>query len=134
VAEFAVPTDVVTAYEGSLPGGADSPRLLYLLSVVSARLRRLMPTLEDRMADDADLALMAKDVVVQAVIRRLPGSVQQTSSETQTSGPWSVTTRYTTDSSQTFSDDDLALLSDGAALGLGGVGSIRTGRPDWSMQ
>jgi hypothetical protein len=143
VADFAVPTDVETAYEGSLPGGVDSPRIQYLIDVVSARLRLLMPTLEARIvaadalavppATESDLAIMTRDVVVQAVIRKLPGNAQQTSSETQTAGPWSVTKRYTTDSSQTFPDDDLSLLGY-LPVGSGEVGSIRTGRPDWSMQ
>jgi hypothetical protein len=134
VAEFAVPTDVETAYEGSLPGGVNSPRLQYLLDVVSARLRALLPTLVVRIEDDEDLALLAKDIVVQAVIRRLPGNQQQVQSTTQSAGPWSVTNRFTTDASETFTDDDLALLR-GEATGVAAtVGSIRIGRPDWSLQ
>jgi hypothetical protein len=131
VAEFAVPTDVETAYEGSLPVGSEA-RVQYLLDVVSSRLRLLLPTLEDRMADDVDLTLMAKDIVVQAVIRRLPGSQQQVQSTTQSAGPWSVTNRYTTDASETFTDDDLTLLG-GATAGTR-VGTIKLGWPDWSMQ
>lgn len=135
MAEFAVPTDVETAYEGSLPGpGVNSPRLQYLLDVISARLRGLLPDLETRAALNPDLALLAKDAVVQAVIRRLPGSQQQTQSETQTTGPWSYTKRYTTDSSQTFPDDDLDLLRGVPVGATADVGTIRIGRPDWSRQ
>jgi hypothetical protein len=142
VAEFAVPTDVETAYEGSLPAGSEE-RVQYLLNVVSARLRLLMPTLEARIvaadaaveppATESDLAIMARDVVVQAVIRKIPGSQQQVQSTTQSAGPWSVTNRFTTDASETFPDDDLSLLGYLPA-GSGEVGSIRIGRPDWSMQ
>lgn len=144
MAEFAVPTDVETAYEGSLPAGSQA-RLQYLLDTVSARLRILMPSLEDRIvaADEvaqivnpgvrSDLAIMARDVVVQAVIRKMSNGTQQVESTTQTSGPWSVTNRFTTDSSQTFSDDDLALLG-GATVGGQRVGTIKLGRADWTFQ
>lgn len=128
---FAEPTDVETAYEGSLPAG---DRVQYLLNTVSARLRLLMPDLVARMSGNSDLALTVKDVVVQAAIRRLPGNQTQVQSTTQTAGPWSTTTRYTEDSSGTFTDDDLELLR-ARPVGAGvGVGSIRTGRPDWSRQ
>jgi hypothetical protein len=142
VVEFAVPTDVETAYEGSLPSGS-VPRIEYLLTVVSARLRAMLPDLEARIeaanllvenpAIESDLAILARDAVVNAVIRRVPGSQQQTQSETQTSGPWSVTKRYTTDSTKTFPDDDLALLAGETTAGVT-VGTIKLGWPDWSMQ
>lgn len=123
---FAEPTDVSTAYEGSLPVGSED-RILYLLDVVSARLRILLPTLQERASTDDDLATSAKDVVVQAVLRRLPGG-QQTESQTQTAGPYSTTFRYTTDRSGTFPDQDLDLLrgTDGAATS-GRVGTIKLG-------
>jgi hypothetical protein len=94
----------------------------------------LLPTLEARVATDDDTALLAKDIVVQAVIRRLPGSSSQNvQSQTQTAGPWSTTVRYTTDTSQTFSDEDLRLLGGvPASLGAGGsVGTIKLKPIEW---
>lgn len=137
MAQFADETDVETAYGGSLPG--TEGRVTYLLNLAIARLRLLLPALEDATENDPDLALLAKDVVVQAVIRRLPlgdGS-QQVQSQTQSAGPWSTTVRYTEDRSETFSDDDLDLLRDALSrLDVGastiGVGTIRLGRPDWT--
>ena len=129
---FATPTDVDTAYEGTL---ADEGRVQYLLDVVSARLRILLPTLEDRIADPdgGDLGVLAKDIVVQAVIRRLPGQTQGIESQTQTAGPWSTTVRYTKDTSGTFPDEDLAILGGQPLLEKtsGRVGTISIGRPDW---
>lgn len=130
---FAGPTDVETAYEGSLPAGSEA-RVQYLLDTVSARLRRLLPTLEERIAaedaeafGESDLSLLTKDTVVQAVLRRLPGTVQQVESQTQSAGPWSVTNRYTVDSTQTFSDDDLDLLRGSPAASHTGIGTISLG-------
>lgn len=132
---FAEPTDVETAYEGSLPSGS-SDRVQYLLDVVSARLRLLLPTLVERIeaAETPDLAVMTRDVVVQAVLRRLPGSNQQVESQTQTAGPWSTTMRFTTDKSGTFPDEDLLLLSGTPTAGSGRVGTIKLGLVDWSDQ
>lgn len=128
---FAEPTDVELAYEGSLPAGSEA-RVQYLLDTVSARLRILLPDLEDRITESEDLGLLATDVVVQAVIRRLPGGSSNVQSQTQTAGPWSTTVRYTEDRSGTFTDDDLALLGGVVAeSGKGAVGTIRIGRPNW---
>jgi hypothetical protein len=129
---FATPEDVDTAYEGTLP---DEARVQYLLDAVSARLRILLPTLEDRIADSDDLGLLAKDIVVQAVINRLPGQQSGIESQTQTAGPWSTTVRYTQDRSGTFSDEDLAILGGvTAASSSGTVGTIKLGRVDWANQ
>lgn len=132
---FAGPTDVDTAYEGNLPAGSER-RVQYLLDTVSARLRILLPNLEERIEDDDDLRLLAKDVVAQAVIRRLPGVTQSVESQTQSAGPWSTTVRYTADVSGTFSDEDLTMLG-GTPVGTvtastGTVGTIKLGFPDWS--
>jgi hypothetical protein len=126
---FATPTDVDTAYEGTLPAG---DHVQYLLDVVSARLRILLPTLEDRITDSPDLGLLAKDIVVQAVIRRFPGQTQGIASQTQTAGPWSTTVRYTQDTSGTFSDEDLRVLGGVTTVSTGSVGTIRIGPlTDW---
>lgn len=140
---FAEPTDVETAYEGSLPSGS-SQRVQYLLDVVESRLRLLLPSLSENIAEkealdppNTDLKVTARDVVVQAVLRRLPGSNQQVESQTQTAGPWSVTNRFTTDKSGTFPDEDLDLLSGlaGTASRAGGtVGTIKLGLVDWHDQ
>lgn len=138
MAQFADETDVETAYGGSLP--TSEARVTYLLSIANARLRILLPALTAAVADDEDLALLAKDVVTQAVIRRFPtgDGGPQVQSQTQSAGPWSTTVRYTEDRSETFSDDDLALLRE-ALLRLGviiastGVGTIKLGRPDWTF-
>lgn len=140
MADFATRTDVETSYGGSsLPGS--TARTDSLLSIASARLRILLPGLAEAVENDDDLALLAKDVVVQAVIRRLPlGEGGQTvQSETQTAGPWQYTRRFTEDRSETFADDDLALLREAlsrATVDLtthSGAGTIRLGRPDWTM-
>lgn len=132
MAVFAEPTDVETAYGGSLPSSPEG-RVEYLLDTVSARLSKLLPSLVERIADDPDLAMLAKDAVVQAVIRRLPAiGGPQVASETQGAGPWTHTVRYTQDRSRTFSDEDLALLRDQPA-GLS-MGTIGLGLVDWSAQ
>jgi hypothetical protein len=130
---FAEPTDVETAYEGSLPASAET-RVQYLLDTASARLRILLPDLEDRAADSDDVALLAKDIIVQVVLRRLDGTAQQVRSETQAAGPYSTTRTYTTDSTGTFSDEDLAILRGGDAF-AGSVGTIKMGTlVDWHDQ
>lgn len=128
---FATPTDVDTAYQGTLPVEG---RVQYHLDAVSARLRILLPTLVARINDSPDLGILTKDIVVQAVIRRLPGQVQNVESQTQTAGPWSTTVRYTKDRSGTFSDEDLAVLGGSAGEVSGAVGTIKVGRPDWHDQ
>jgi hypothetical protein len=128
---FATPSDVDTAHEGTLPA---EDRVQFLLDSVSARLRILLPTLEERIIDSEDLGILAKDIVVQAVIRRLPGSTTQNiQSQTQTAGPWSTTVRYTTDTSGTFTDEDLRLLGGTTSTTpAGSVGTIKTGPlVDW---
>jgi hypothetical protein len=128
---FATTSDVDKAYEGTLPAG---DRVQYLLDAVSARLRILLPTLEDRIAESVDLGVLAKDIVVQAVVNRLPGQQSGIESQTQTAGPWSTTVRYTQDRSGTFSDEDLLLLGGSVATSSGTIGTIRLGRPDWANQ
>ena len=138
MADFATRTDVELAYGGSsLPGSTQ--RVDVLLSTASARLRILIPGLAAAAESNGDIALLAKDVVVQAVIRRLPlSSEQQVQSHTQTAGPFQTTVRYTEDRSETFSDDDLALLRQALArteakTAPTGAGTIRLGAPDWSF-
>ena len=129
---FAEWDDVTEAYEGSIAESARG-RVQYLLDTLSARLRLLLPALPARVAGNDDLALAAKDVVVQAVIRRLGGTTQQVRSESEGVGPFSRTLTYTTDTSGTFPDEDLALLGGVPAAASGGtVGTIRLRRPDWS--
>lgn len=139
MADFATRTDVEIAYGGSsLPGTPQ--RADMLLSTASARLRILIPGLAAVAENNADIALLAKDVVVQAVIRRLPlSSEQQVQSHTQTAGPFQTTVRYAEDRSETFSDDDLALLRQALARATGGdtapagAGTIRLAAPDWTF-
>lgn len=139
MADFATRTDVEIAYGGSsLPGTPQ--RADMLLSTASARLRILIPGLAAVAENNADIALLAKDVVVQAVIRRLPlSSEQQVQSHTQTAGPFQTTVRYAEDRSETFSDDDLALLRQALTRATGGdtapagAGTIRLAAPDWTF-
>lgn len=135
---FASLQDVKTAYEGTIAAEAEA-RVQYLLDTVSARLRILLPDLTQRIADDdtdqQDLSILTKDIVVQAVLRRLPGNAQQVRSQSQGVGPWSTTLTYTTDSTGTFSDEDLAALRGSSALSSGRVGTIKLGTlVDWSNQ
>lgn len=136
---FASTADVATAYEGSVPSGPEG-RVQYLLDTASARLRILLPDLADRIAaaeptDPAqpnDLAILAKDVVVQAVIRRLPGdNAQQLRSTTQQAGPFQTTQSFTVDRTGTFPDQDLDLLRGSTGEGLSPIGTLHLGRPDW---
>jgi hypothetical protein len=138
VADFATRTDVQIEYGSSLPGTTE--RTDSLLQIASARLRILLPTLQTVIDDgDEDLAIMARDVVVQAVIRRLPlGSEDQgVQSVTQTAGPWQHTVRYTEDRSGTFPDDDLNLLRGALSRTVEplqtAAGTIKLGRPDWTL-
>ena len=138
MADFATRPDVVVDYGGSSLPGSEA-RTDSLLATASARLRILLPGLAEAVQNDDDLALLAKDVVVQAVIRRLPvgDGARQVQSQTQTAGPWQSTVRYTEDSSETFSDGDLDLLRDALARTATPVGTaastIRLGRPDWTF-
>lgn len=133
--EFATPTDVTDDYEGLSPPLPPETRLQSLIDIVSARLRLLLPDLETRIADDAtgDLAVLARDAVVQATIRRARPGGQQVQSETQQAGPFQTTQRFTVDRAGIFYDDDLDLLRGGPAVGFP-LGTIRIGRPDWSRQ
>ena len=133
---FAIAPDVTTAYEGQSPPLPSDTRIEYMLGVVSARLRLLLPTLEDRIAADSsgDLGTLAKDIVVQATVRRLAptGGGPEVQSQTQQAGPWSTTVRYTTDKAGIFSDDDLDLLrGENAPSTLGPIGTIPLRRTDW---
>ena len=143
---FAQPTDVATAYEGLSPALPSDTALEQRIATVSARLRLLLPDLEARIAaadaevvppaTESDLAILTRDVVVQAVIRKLPGrDQQQASSQTQQAGPFSTTVRYTVDRTGTFPDDDLDLLrGETAGSSMGPIGTIKLGRPDWHDQ
>lgn len=131
---FAGPTDVTDAMEGMSPPLPSETRIERTLDVVSARLRLLIPDLERRItaSRDNDLAALAEDVVVRATIRRLaPDTGPEAQSATQQAGPFATTVRYRQDKSGTFPDDDLDLLR-GGSLGLGGVGTIKLGAPDWT--
>jgi len=132
---FAAVPDVTSAYEGQSPPLPSETRIETALAVVSARLRLLLPDLEDRIGTDigGDLAILAQDVVVQATIRKLaPTGGQQVQSQTQQAGPFATTLRFTTDTSGTFPDDDLDLLRGTAvASSIGPIGTINVGRPDW---
>lgn len=124
--------DLELAYEGTITE-AGRARAQYLLDTHSARLRVLLPTLADRMVDDENLTLLAKDVVVQSVIAKLePDSGPQVRSESQGVGPWNTTVTYHQDRSGTFSDEDLALLGGGHRRQR--VGTINVGRPNWHNQ
>lgn len=130
---FAGPTDVSNAMEGLSPPLPSDARVQRALDYVSARLRILIPDLETRIsAGDMDLALLAKDVVSQAAVRRLtPSSGPEAQSTTQQAGPFATTVRFRQDKSGTFPDDDLELLR-GSSLSIGSVGTIKLGRVDWA--
>ena len=125
-------TDLDLAYEGDPIPEAGRARAQYLLDTVSARLRVLVPDLAARMADSEDLTVLAKDVVVQAVIRKLPGETgPEVRAETQGMGPFSTTVSFHRDRTGTFSDEDLALLGGGPTKR---TGTIRLGLPNWHAQ
>lgn len=135
---FAEPTDVTSAYEGQSPPLPSETRIGTALAVVSARLRLLLPTLEDRIAEAggaaSDLAVLAKDVVVRAVINRLSPTGQQVQSQTQQAGPYATTYRFTTDKTGIFPDEDLDLLrGDSLPSTLGPIGTIQLRRPNWNI-
>lgn len=99
----------------------------------------LLPDLETRIAadlsDDQDLATLAKDVVVQAVLRRLPGdNAQQLRSVTEQAGPFQTTQSYTVDRSGTFPDEDLDLLRGPGVASFGAMGTIKLGLVNWHDQ
>lgn len=129
---FAGPTDVLNAMEGLSPPLPSEDRAQSALDVVSARLRLLIPDLEARIAesDSTDLAILARDVVIQAAVRKLtPSGGPEAQSTTQQAGPWSTTVRFRQDKSGIFPDADLDLLRGGT--GSLGFGTIKLGRPDW---
>lgn len=84
-------TDLANAYEGDL-GSAPSNRVKYLLEVAVARLNKLVPGLDTRMTTDPDLVVLARDVVVQAVLRQLRNPSPEFVQQTQSAGPYSVST------------------------------------------
>lgn len=130
---FADFADVEKLYEGTINLTTDGVRVQYLLDTTSARLRLLLPSLVSRIDADTsgDLALSARDVVAQAVARRMGGTVQQVRSESEGIGPFSRTLTYTTDKSGTFPDEDLALLSGSPATVSANVGTINLAPPNW---
>jgi hypothetical protein len=137
---FAVPTDVTSAMEGMSPPLPSDDLIQLRLAVVEARLRLLIPDLEARIEtaelllvgdQQNDLAVLARDVVVQAAIRKLTNtSGPEAQSTTQQAGPFATTVRYRQDKSGTFPDDDLDLLRGGTG-GTGSIGTIKLGAVDW---
>lgn len=140
---FAVPTDVTNAMEGLSPPLPSEPRIQRELDVVQARLRILIPDLEARIVavdlalgpeQQNDLAILTRDVVVQAVKRRLGPSGPEAQSTTQQAGPFATTVRFRQDKSGMFSDDDLNLLHGYFGTDVGPIGTIRLGMVDWANQ
>lgn len=131
---FAGPTDVTNAMEGLSPPQPSDEKIQRALDVVEARLRLLLPGLEARIADagSPDLAILARDVVAQATVRKLSPSGPEAQSATQQAGPFATTVRFRQDKSGTFPDDDLDLLR-GGSEGIG-VGTITLGAVDWLRQ
>jgi hypothetical protein len=126
--------------EGLSPPLPLNDRIQRELDIVSARLRLLIPDLEARIAaaelllvedQPNDLAILTRDVVVQATKGRLTsGNGPETQSTTQQAGPFATTVRFRQDKSGTFSDDDLDLLR-GYGSGTGTAGTIKLGAVDW---
>lgn len=138
---FAVPTDVTNAMEGLSPPLPSEPRIQRELDVVQARLRILIPDLEARIAAldltlapeaQNDLATLARDVVVAAVVRRLStAGGPEAQSETQQAGPFATTVRFRQDKSGTFPDDDLDLLRGYSTSPSWRAGTITLAPSDW---
>lgn len=111
MARFAEVTDVTLA-NGNTEAGPEAV-VENKLDVASARLRRLVPSLEARMADDEDLAILAKDTVIEAVLRRLRGNgqgVAEVSAVTRSAGPFSETTNFRGPRNDYFTLEELAAL------------------------
>lgn len=67
--QYALPQDVVDAYEGDI--AAASTRVSYLLDTVSARLTATIPALPRWIDEGRVDAQLARSVVVEAVLRQL---------------------------------------------------------------
>lgn len=132
---FAVTGDVTGLFDGT-PAPTNA-RVEYYLGAAEARLRLLLPDLEARIADTTnprrtDLATLAKDVVVQAVLRKLSNTAgPEVRSQSEGVGPWSTTVTFHTDRTRTFSDADLDLLRAVPLHGQANMGAFQLGLTDW---
>jgi hypothetical protein len=130
MAAFAEVSDVTLA-NGATAAGPETV-VQRELNVASARLRRLIPSLEPRLVGNEDLALLTTETVVQAVLRRLRNNgqgVAEVSAVTRSAGPFSETTNFRGPRNDFFTFEELALLRPPQeALGFG---SIRLGLPDY---
>lgn len=135
MARFAESADVTRANGGTAAGSQADVE--HDLDVASARLRRLIPSLEARVADDEDLALLARDTVAEAVLRQVRYRQQggpEVQAMTQSAGPFSTTMNFRGSRQVFFTAEELDLLREGVAT-LTGVGTINIGRPiDWFGQ
>lgn len=92
--DIATKTDLVNGYEGNLDA-VNEGRVQYLLDTALARLRKMIPDLVGRIGEsgqpgyDEDLHALARDVVVQAVLRQIRNPSPEYTQESQTAGPFS---------------------------------------------
>lgn len=128
---FAEYSDFTSVY-GTPPAAQAEATVQYLLDVASARLSVKLPDLEARVADNADLALLAKDVVVQAVIRQFDPT-RAAVQFSQAAGPFSMNVNTGARVNRGwFYDDELALLAGAMQTSTSsGLGTIKLGLPDW---
>lgn len=130
---YADKDDVAAAYEGNLDT-VNEGRVQYMLDVALARLNKLIPTLSERTATDTDLLILAKDVVVQAVLRQIRNPSPEFVQQTQSAGPFGLSVNTGSGNSRgsrgLFYDEELELLRE---FGTGSrMGTIKLGLSDWS--
>lgn len=132
---FVSPDDVAAAYEGDL-SQVNEGRVQYLLDVALARLNKLVPRLPERMATDIDLRVLAKDVVVQAVLRQVRNPSPEFVQQSQSAGPFALSVNTGTGNSRgnrgLFYEEELELLRE---HGTGQrMGTIHLGLSDWGAR
>lgn len=129
---FADYFDFTTIYGPVPAAGAD--RAQYFLDAASARLSLKLPGLSDRVVDDPNVALIARDIIVQAAIRQFDPARAATQFS-QSAGPFSQTINTGARVNRGwFYDDELSLL-EGALTGASGLraGTIKLGAASWTF-
>lgn len=139
--DIATKIDLVNGYEGNLDA-VNEGRVQYLLDTALARLRKLIPDLVDRIGADGtydeDLHVLARDIVVQAVLRQIRNPSPEYVQETQTAGPFSHS--YNTGSGNgrgsrgLFYTEELDLLRAPSAGIAGGASTIFQPLSYWGAQ
>lgn len=128
-------TDVAALYEGNFAQVPDG-RVQFLLDVAVSRLNKKIPGLAERMAADVDLRVLAKNTVVQAVLRQLYNPRSELVQQSQSAGPYSVSMNTGSGNSRgnrgLFYEEELDDLRE--VVSGQRMGTIHLGLSDWGCR